>query len=571
MSAESPFSLLGLPDVLVRAVIDSGYETPSPIQANAIPLLLAGKDLIGQAQTGTGKTAAFALPLLAGLDVNLAAPQVLILTPTRELAIQVAEAVQHYAAHMPRVSIVPLYGGASYVHQVQQLKRGAQVLVGTPGRIMDHLRRQTLNMSKLRMLVLDEADEMLRMGFIDDVEWILGHTPASRQTVLFSATLPPAIQTVAERYLRNPEHIHMRRETATAENIRQRYWLVSGLHKLEALTRLLEIEPFEAMLIFVRTKTETLALVEKLNARGYPSEALNGDVPQAQRERVVERLKAGKIDILVATDVVARGLDVERISHVLNYDVPLDTESYIHRIGRTGRAGRKGEAILFVAHRERRMLQSIERATRSPIERMDTPSAHEVNQQRVERFKQRLQEAVNHPDLARYRGLLESIELESQLEPLELAAALAAMLHGEEGLWLEDRRPPAPETRGEATDRAPARRSAGGGANAGYAVYQMGVGREHGVKPANLMGAILNESGLTRDAVGQIDLYDDHCLVELPANLSDELRQTIGRAWVCGRRLGCTPSDAQLKPPRKRSGPPGKKPAGAGKRRPERN
>lgn len=370
------FNQLELAEPLLKALDEVGYETPSPIQAETIPLLLEGRDVLGQAQTGTGKTAAFALPLISNIDLKQKEPSVLVLAPTRELAIQVAEAFQKYAKHMKGFHVLPIYGGSDYGGQIRALKRGVHVVVGTPGRVMDHMRKGTLKLENLSALVLDEADEMLRMGFIDDVEWILEQTPDKRQIALFSATMPSQIRRIATKYLNNPEQVTIKNVTATAETIRQRFWPVSGVHKLDALTRILEAETFDAMIIFVRTKNSTAELADKLEARGYAAAALNGDIAQNQRERTVDNLKKGKLDIIVATDVAARGLDVQRISHVVNYDIPHDTEAYIHRIGRTGRAGREGDAILFVAPREKRMLSSIERATKKTIERMEIGRAH---------------------------------------------------------------------------------------------------------------------------------------------------------------------------------------------------
>lgn len=388
------FRELGLPDTLVRVLAEVGYESPSPIQAATIPLLLAGRDLLGQAQTGTGKTAAFALPILARVDLSQARTQALVLAPTRELAIQVAEAFQRYAAHLKDFHVLPIYGGQGYGPQLAALRRGVQVVVGTPGRIIDHLERGSLNLDHVRHVVLDEADEMLRMGFIDAVEGILEKAPKERQTALFSATMPAPIRRIAQRHLRDPAEIEIRAKTRTAANVRQRYWMVSGLHKLDALTRILEAESFEAMIIFARTKQATEELAGKLQARGFSAAAINGDVPQPLRERCIQKLKDGQLDILVATDVAARGLDVDRISHVFNYDVPYDTESYVHRIGRTGRAGRSGEAILFIAPRERHLLRAIERATRQPIEPMELPSVAAVNDQRIAKFRLRLDAAL---------------------------------------------------------------------------------------------------------------------------------------------------------------------------------
>ncbi len=431
------FSDLGLPDALLRALADVGYESPSPIQTATIPPLLEGRDLIGQAQTGTGKTAAFALPILSGIDPKQRKPQALVLAPTRELAIQVSEAFQRYAVHLQDFHVLPIYGGQGYEPQLTALRRGVQVVVGTPGRVIDHLNRGTLDLSALKCLVLDEADEMLRMGFIDDVETVLKKTPEQRQVVLFSATMPSQIKRIAQTYLRDPVEIAIKSSTTTAPNIRQRYWSVSGVNKLDALTRILEAEPFEAMLVFARTKLGTEELAGKLAARGLSVAAINGDVQQAQRERTIQRLKDGQLDILVATDVAARGLDVDRISHVLNYDIPTDTENYVHRIGRTGRAGRKGEAILFVAPRETGMLRAIERATRQPIERMELPSVETVNDQRIGKFLGRITEALGATDLGLFRSLVERFEAEHNIPAIEIAAALAKMTQGDSPLLLD--------------------------------------------------------------------------------------------------------------------------------------
>ena len=442
-AVESPsstgFAALNLHPGVLQALADVGYEAPTPIQAATIPPLLSGVDLLGQAQTGTGKTAAFALPVLSKIDLDRAQPQALVLVPTRELAIQVAEAFQSYAAHLPKFHVLPIYGGQSYTPQIKGLKRGAHVIVGTPGRVMDHMKRETLDLSGLSFLVLDEADEMLQMGFIDDIEWILEQAPPTRQVALFSATLPPQIRRIAQKHLRTPTEITIKSKTTTSANIRQRYWLVSGMHKLDALTRILEVETFDGMLIFVRTKLETVELAERLQARGFDAAALNGDIHQQQRERTVNALKAGQVDIVVATDVAARGLDVERVSHVVNYDVPYDSESYVHRIGRTGRAGRKGEAILFIAPRERNMLRIIERATRQPIEQMRLPSIADVNEQRVAKFKQRITEAVAAGEGAAYRELIELLESEQNIPAIEIAAALASLVQGGTPLLLPEK------------------------------------------------------------------------------------------------------------------------------------
>ena len=435
---ESPaFSDLALGEAVLKALKDVGYESPSPIQAATIPHLLAGTDVVGQAQTGTGKTAAFALPILSRIDIREAVPQALVLVPTRELAIQVAEAFQRYATYMKGFHVLPVYGGQSYTPQLHSLRRGVHVVVATPGRAMDHIKRGTLDLSSLRHLVLDEADEMLRMGFIDDVEWILEQIPAERQIALFSATMPPQVRRIAQHHLRNPAEVTIRSKTTTASQIRQRYWTVSGMHKLDALTRILEAESFDAMLVFTRTKIATEELAERLSARGFAVEALNGDIVQVQRERTIARLKSGQIDIVVATDVAARGLDVERVSHVVNYDIPYDPESYVHRIGRTGRAGRSGEAILFIAPRERNMLRVIERATRQTIEQMQLPTIEDVNERRVARFNEKLAAAIAANAGQVFLPLIESYERDNNVSAAEIAAALASIAQGATPLLLE--------------------------------------------------------------------------------------------------------------------------------------
>ena len=551
----SSFQALGLDEPLLKGLQAVGYETPSPIQAQCIPHLLAGYDVLGQAQTGTGKTAAFALPLLARIDLNQRTPQVLVLTPTRELAIQVAEAFQTYARFLKGFQVLPIYGGQEYQGQIKQLKRGAHVIVGTPGRVMDHMRRKTLELDALSTLVLDEADEMLRMGFIEDVEWILQQTPSERQIALFSATLPTVIKRVAKNYLNEPKEVKIAVRTTTADTIRQRFWQVSGLHKLDALTRILETEKFDAMLVFVRTKTATVELAEKLAARGFASEALNGDMPQKQRERTVERLRKGRLDILVATDVAARGLDVDRISHVLNYDIPYDTEAYVHRVGRTGRAGRNGEAILFVAPRERHLLKAIERATRQPIEKMRLPSSADIAQARINRFKQRLSDTLASEDLEHLQQILQDYQQEHAVEPLQIAAALAHMLNShshnaglgisanaavEEIVEEQTKADKKAAKRPGKKDKAKKRNSNGNG-NTGAEIemerFQIAVGKNHGVKPGNIVGAIANEAGLLGDHIGHIDIHDDHSTVDLPAGMPKDIFRDLKKTWVCGQRL----------------------------------
>ena len=432
------FRDLALSEPVLSALDAVGYESPSPIQGATIPHLLAGRDVLGQAQTGTGKTAAFALPILSKLDSEQRLPQALVLAPTRELAIQVAEAFQKYAAKIPGFHVLPIYGGQSYGPQLSALKRGVHVVVGTPGRVLDHMKRGTLDLSQIKCLVLDEADEMLRMGFIEDVEFVLKETPPERQVALFSATMPAVIRRIAQTYLKDPAEVTIKSKTSTATNIRQRYWLVSGMQKLDALTRILEAECFDGMIIFARTKAATQELADKLEARGYNVAALNGDMEQRARELTVNRLKDGRLDIVVATDVAARGLDVERISHVFNYDIPTDTESYVHRIGRTGRAGRSGEAILFVAPRERHMLKLIERATRQPITPMELPSVEAVNTQRIARFTQKISDALASGGLEPFRPILEAFEREKNIPAIEIACALAKLVQGDASLLLDD-------------------------------------------------------------------------------------------------------------------------------------
>jgi ATP-dependent RNA helicase DeaD len=541
------FAELGLDEAVLKALKDVGYETPSPIQAATIPHILAGTDVLGQAQTGTGKTAAFALPLLSKLDLKNTAPQVLVLTPTRELAIQVAEAFQRYASHLKGFHVLPIYGGQDTYAQLQQLKRGAHVIVGTPGRVMDHMRRGSLQLAALQCLVLDEADEMLRMGFIDDVEWILEQTPAAHQIALFSATLPPAIRRIAQKYLNHPREISIQVRTTTAETIRQRYWLVSGTHKLEALTRILEAESFDAMLVFVRTKTATVELVERLQARGYAAAALSSDVPQRQREQTVQRLKDGKLDILVATDVAARGLDVERVSHVLNFDIPYDTEAYVHRIGRTGRAGRQGDAILFVAPREQRMLRAIEHATRQPITPMTLPSTEAINDKRVARFNQKITDTLAAGELELYQELMERYQQEHNVPALEIAAALAKLAQGSTPLLLKpvpepERReaPPRGERdtrRPEHTDRPPRRAYGDDTPEPGMETFRIEVGVTHGVKPGNIVGAIANEAGLEGKHIGRIRLYEEYSTVDLPEGMPKDVFNDLKKTRVAGRPL----------------------------------
>ncbi len=607
----SGFGALALhPDVL-RALTDVGYESPSPIQAATIPPLMEGRDVLGQAQTGTGKTAAFALPILSRMNLKPGKPQALVLAPTRELAIQVAEAFQKYAAHMPGLQVLPIYGGQSYGPQLHSLKRGVHVVVGTPGRVIDHMNKGTLDLSELKYLVLDEADEMLRMGFIDDVEKVLQATPPERQVALFSATMPTVIRKIAQRHLKDPVEVTIKSSTTTAANIHQRYWFVSGMHKLDALTRILEAEPFDAMIIFARTKQATEELAGKLQARGLAAAAINGDIAQPQRERVIQQLKDGKLDILVATDVAARGLDVERISHVFNYDIPYDTESYVHRIGRTGRAGRSGEAILFVSPRERGMLGAIERATRQPIEQMQLPSVDVVNDVRIGKFKQRITDMLGREDLGQFQQLIEQYEQEHNVPAIEIAAALARIAQGDQPLLLapppkrekyepaaRERNDRAPRERNDAraprehTPRAHEPRAHEGtpprefgqrpvrahATEEGKRTYRIEVGHEHGVKPGNIIGAIANEAGLESQYIGRLSIRDHYSLIDLPDGMPKEVFEHLKKVWVVQQQLRIHEWDGSdtgtSSPPAHKPGgfrkPGGSKPRPAGGKPPRR-
>ena len=544
------FRELNLPQPLLSALEAVGYETPTPIQAQTIPPLLAGQDVLGHAPTGTGKTAAFALPLLSRVQIKNRSVQVLVLAPTRELAIQVAEAFQRYAAELPGFHVLPIYGGSDYRGQLRQLKRGVHVVVGTPGRVMDHMRRGSLRLDRLQALVLDEADEMLRMGFIDDVEWVLEQLPEERQMALFSATMPKEIQAIARRHLRDPVEIAIRSRTATAETIRQRYWPVSRMHKLDALTRILEVEEFDAMLVFVRTKTATVELAERLEARGFAAAALNGDMAQPQREQMIDRLKKGTLDILVATDVAARGLDVDRISHVVNYDIPYDTEAYVHRIGRTGRAGRQGEAILFVAPRERRMLKSIERATRQTIEELELPTTEMVNNRRIANFKQAISDTLAAGEMDFMRGLIEQYQREHDVPALDIAAALARISIGDRPLLMDPEQDKKPRHKSEPGDRREKRsRRRSDRPEPGMDRYRIEVGHRHGVKPGNIVGAIANEAGLESRYIGQIDIHENFSLVDLPKGMPKEVFQDLKKVWVCGTRLAISRDKGGRKKP----------------------
>lgn len=540
------FSDLGLSPAVMAALTDVGYETPSAIQAATIPALLAGRDVVGLAQTGTGKTAAFALPIISRLDIAQKSPQALVLAPTRELALQVCEAFEKYAAHLQGVHVLPVYGGQGYGVQLSALRRGVHVVVGTPGRIMDHLEKGTLDLSELKYLVLDEADEMLKMGFAEDVETILADTPVDKQVALFSATMPAAIRRISKQHLRDPEEITVKTKTTTSANTTQRYLMVSYPQKVDALTRILEVENFDGMIIFVRTKNETETLAEKLRARGYSAQAISGDVAQPQRERTVEQLKSGTLDILVATDVAARGLDVERISHVINFDIPVDTESYVHRIGRTGRAGRSGAAISFVTPRERRLLDAIEKATRQPFTQMQLPTVDDVNATRLARFDDSITEALGNTELmTAFRDIIGHYVEHHDVPEAEVAAALAVVAQGGTSLLLTEAdlrpvRPPRddrdarPARDGDRAER-PERRSRTG--NGRLAPYRIEVGRRHRVEPRQIVGALANEGGLSREDFGAIDIKLDFSIVELPAEMSRETLDKLAATRISGKLI----------------------------------
>ena len=562
-AAATTFTDLQIHPSVLRAIADVGYESPTAIQAATIPALMAGSDVVGLAQTGTGKTAAFAIPILSKIDVTSNATQALVLAPTRELALQVAEAFSRYGAHLPKINVLSIYGGSSYGVQLHGLRRGAQVVVGTPGRIIDHLERGTLDLSRVDYLVLDEADEMLTMGFAEDVERILSDTPEYKQVALFSATMPAPIRKLTAKYLHDPFEVATEAKTATAENISQRYIQVAGPRKMDALTRVLEVEPFEAMIVFVRTKQATEEVAEKLRARGFSAAAINGDIPQAQRERTIAALRDGGIDILVATDVAARGLDVKRISHVLNYDIPHDTESYVHRIGRTGRAGRSGTALLFVAPRERHLLKAIEKATRQRLTEVELPTVEDVNAQRVARFGDSITRALGGPGIDLFRKLVEDYEREHDVPMADIAAALALQSRdGEEFLMAPE--PPSERRRDERRDRPEKPRN-----TRSFTTYRISVGKRHKIGPGAIVGAIANEGGLHRSDFGHIAIGPDFSLVELPAKLPPATLKKLERTRISGvlidlrqdRSSGKAPEKARRgaqseggKPRRKRAG-----------------
>lgn len=572
----SSFNDLGLPDTLLTAIQNLGYNEPTPIQAQAIPALLSGADVLGQAQTGTGKTAAFALPLLAQVNLKRREPQILVLVPTRELALQVAEAFNGFAVNMPGINILAVYGGQGYNEQLSMLRKGTHIIIGTPGRIMDHMRRETLKLDSLKTLILDEADEMLRMGFAEDVEWILQQVPEQRQIGLFSATMPPAIKNIAETYLDKPQRITVKNKTSTASTIKQYFWPVANLNKLDALARIIESEDGDAMIVFVKTKRATEEVAEQLTTRGFNAVAINGDIVQKQRERVIDQLKAGRIKILIATDVAARGIDVDRITHVINYDAPNNSESYVHRIGRTGRAGRTGTAIIFISPRERYILRNIERATRQPIEELETPSIKKVNERRVAGFKQRITDALAL-DVGYYENLISQYVEETETPALKVAAALAKLVQGNTELLLQkervsatlpqreyrdrgDRRERSERSNDRNSDRgdrsraprsrelslekftreeAPRKRNGGreGSREAGMEQYRIEIGRDDGLLPKNLVGAIANTAGIEGRLIGKIKIESKFSLVDLPKDMPKNILQTLQRLKLSGKQM----------------------------------
>jgi ATP-dependent RNA helicase DeaD len=572
-----PFAELGLPESIVRAALESGYTETTSIQSEAIPVLMSGRDLVGCSQTGTGKTAAFAMPLLAKVDLENRSPQVLVMAPTRELAIQVAEAFEKYGSQMKKLRVLAVYGGAAYQPQLAALHRGVHVVVGTPGRLIDHVKSSALKLDTIHSLVLDEADEMLRMGFIDDVKWILSETPAEKQIALFSATMPGPIRDIAEKHLNDPHSITVEKSQKVATTIRQQHLVVAPKNKVEMLCRILELEKTDGVIVFVKTKLGTIELAERLATRGYNVAPLNGDIPQTQRTRTVEKLKSGEINVLVATDVAARGLDVDRISHVINYDMPHDEEAYVHRIGRTGRAGREGAAILLVTPAQRHIVRSLQKATGQTIPQVDAPSIEAINAQRSEEFKQRVTLALESRQLSTFQTMLEQLCEETGKSAIEVAAAVAAMHVGKRPFFaraIEDdfsgSRRDSFETRGR-SDRPDHRRDQQGNDKRGFEPrgfesrdaspkgrssvpmkqYRVEVGRAHGVQPGNLVGAIANESGLTGSEIGRIDIFDQYSIVGLPEGMPPAVFDALRGAWVSGRQLRLSLAEGSTaRPPR---------------------
>ncbi|MAW24157.1 MAG: DEAD/DEAH box helicase [Porticoccaceae bacterium] len=610
--SSNEFLSLGISAPVLKAVQNLGYEQPSPIQAQSIPILLSGKNLLGTAQTGTGKTAAFALPLLSNIDEKQKTPQILVLTPTRELAIQVAEAFQSYAKHIKGFHVLPIYGGADIGGQLRSLKRGAQVVVGTPGRMLDHLKRKSLNLSQVKSLVLDEADEMLRMGFIDDVEAILSKTPDESQRALFSATMPAAIKRVADKYLGDAQQVRIKNKTQTVERIKQQYITVKAHQKMDALTRVLEVEKFDGMIIFVRTKSSTVDISDRLQARGFSSAALNGDLSQAIRERTISKLKRGQVDVVVATDVAARGLDVERISHVINFDIPYDNESYVHRIGRTGRAGREGNAILFITPKETRLLRSIEKTTKSTIAPLTMPSNAQVSDQRIQQFTEQLSKTLETPRLDKFREMIVKYVEENDLDMADVAAALTYENQKERPLFpkldniVAPRQDNSRRDRGRGRDNDNKNRESKrrdrkdrdnfskdsnsrasrpkservirdeDGNEVPMLTYRLEVGKNDSVEPSNIVGAIANEADISSQYIGQIILHDEYSTVDLPDGMPDDVFKTLKKARIRSKALNISIENADgnsalsSRSPRPKKGPKKSKPSskeGSSKRR----
>jgi ATP-dependent RNA helicase DeaD len=601
--SSNEFLSLGISAPVLKAVQNLGYEQPSPIQAQSIPILLSGKNLLGTAQTGTGKTAAFALPLLSNIDEKQKTPQILVLTPTRELAIQVAEAFQSYAKHIKGFHVLPIYGGADIGGQLRSLKRGAQVVVGTPGRMLDHLKRKSLNLSQVKSLVLDEADEMLRMGFIDDVEAILSKTPDESQRALFSATMPAAIKHVADKYLGDAQQVRIKNKTQTVERIKQQYITVKAHQKMDALTRVLEVEKFDGMIIFVRTKSSTVDISDRLQARGFSSAALNGDLSQAIRERTISKLKRGQVDVVVATDVAARGLDVERISHVINFDIPYDNESYVHRIGRTGRAGREGNAILFITPKETRLLRSIEKTTKSTIAPLTMPSNAQVSDQRIQQFTEQLSKTLETPRLDKFREMIVKYVEENDLDMADVAAALTYENQKERPLFPKLDNIVAPRQDNSGKDRGRGRDNDNknrdnkrrdrkdrdnfskdsnsrasrpkservirdeDGNEVPMLTYRLEVGKNDSVEPSNIVGAIANEADISSQYIGQIILHDEYSTVDLPDGMPDDVFKTLKNARVRSKALNISIENAggnsapSSRSPRPKKGPKKSKPS----------
>ncbi len=540
------FSSLNLGTNVQKALADAGYETPTPIQALTIPPLLKGVDLVGQAQTGTGKTAAFALPLLSKIDTSKKNVQVLVLTPTRELAKQVAAGFEKYAKYIKNMTILAVYGGQDYDIQLRTLRRGAQVVIGTPGRVMDHIRRGTLVLGNLSALVLDEADEMLRMGFIDDVEWILDQTPDDRQTALFSATMPTPIRRIAQKHLNNPEEIIIETRLVAAEAIEQSYIVIPGAHKIQALIRLLEMEDTDGVMVFVKTKTATVDVAEKLIAHGYAACALNGDLSQSLRERTVERLKNGQLNIVVATDVAARGLDVERISHVFNFDHPNDAETYVHRIGRTGRAGRSGKAILFLTPRDNRILRNIGNATKQNITAITMPSVKAINKKRMEKFYEKITETLENQNIDFFKNLIFEYSAAYSKDQIDTAAAALHIMQGKKSILLKpEKEQPSKGVKSLFKDdmrngrRKPSHRTPVKSSDPlhGMERFRLEVGDVHGVKPSNIVGAIANEAGIDSEYIGRISIYNDYSTVDLPLGMPRKVWRMLKKVWVCQTQL----------------------------------